>query len=822
MVAARKESVHGFDEEEELYEKIEAPKWVDFTTPSKCQPADDYEWFCLRAGCKQNHDEALDPATLSANFLRRVMEARSPIVRLGKDSRLLTPKAIAKCPLSAPAKAAKSRIPRWNDINRKKAPERVVRQLIPAAAEAAASPQHVTSAKAVTTPSHKKCQNTSGAFRSVRSSKVVISVKRHTKSAAKALVFHSPRKISKPAKQKSATPSRVHAETKKLEVGSEGNGSLAVGHLCKSSRCAANDPNYNTPVSVPLKTRLCARKLKTEQQGKAICLNPINPEVPPDVRNQHMHQQEHPFDEERIIDQNSVENEKKSGPQGSSDERSSGSVDMEIDGNSRHGSLEVCSEMKCSVRSERKERGEKLPAELAVGESDIQDNGVAESPHKKTSINLVKHDSGPSASGDGNESSLAETQAQINAVNVTKCSETRDTNCSHDLTSEVAECMAKCEHDKPHNQEPQVTLTPQKPTTKEGSMAENAAEKLEETTGITSVADNPKEKTLSKHQNEKRQGMNGSLKRSNKKRSANILIDIPIPDQDSERKDVTTQLSNMTLDDFDSDANKENTSTSANSNIISVNKSEKRLGKKIAYEIPKKILEIAREKVPQGSASATRMEHKTIKLTNPKPFRFRTNERGILREANLEKRQQQPEASLDAVKKQTDLLRQGKYYRQTEQCKNGSVRKTQTASNMKVVKSRYLASGKTRQQKMEMTTQQTHKLDGEKLLAENNMAEKVKDQTSQMHQKQEELIREAKPRKKWNASTLPEKGNCDANEGLILPKQQKVESFEVSTESACTNGRCCSRGKRHPTIPKAPNFHNTHIPKTCCAKKSAN
>lgn len=54
MVAARKESSCGSDEKEELYEKIEAPKWVDFTTPEKTQLANDYEWFCLRAGSYTN------------------------------------------------------------------------------------------------------------------------------------------------------------------------------------------------------------------------------------------------------------------------------------------------------------------------------------------------------------------------------------------------------------------------------------------------------------------------------------------------------------------------------------------------------------------------------------------------------------------------------------------------------------------------------------------------------------------------------------------------------------------------------------------------
>lgn len=34
---------------EDFYEKIEAPKFVDFTVPDRCPPNDRY-WFCLRVG----------------------------------------------------------------------------------------------------------------------------------------------------------------------------------------------------------------------------------------------------------------------------------------------------------------------------------------------------------------------------------------------------------------------------------------------------------------------------------------------------------------------------------------------------------------------------------------------------------------------------------------------------------------------------------------------------------------------------------------------------------------------------------------------------
>lgn len=36
--------------DEDFYEKIEAPKFVDLTAPDKCRPDDDRHWFCLRVG----------------------------------------------------------------------------------------------------------------------------------------------------------------------------------------------------------------------------------------------------------------------------------------------------------------------------------------------------------------------------------------------------------------------------------------------------------------------------------------------------------------------------------------------------------------------------------------------------------------------------------------------------------------------------------------------------------------------------------------------------------------------------------------------------
>ncbi|KAA8545712.1 hypothetical protein F0562_020837 [Nyssa sinensis] len=97
--------------DEEFYEKIEAPKFVDFTIPEPYRPDDRY-WFCLRVGCDQKHEEEMDSEAIYKNFVLRVMAARSPNIRLQKALNRKAPSTNARCPLSAPAKPSKPRMSR--------------------------------------------------------------------------------------------------------------------------------------------------------------------------------------------------------------------------------------------------------------------------------------------------------------------------------------------------------------------------------------------------------------------------------------------------------------------------------------------------------------------------------------------------------------------------------------------------------------------------------------------------------------------------------------------------------------------------------------
>ncbi|KAJ0879929.1 hypothetical protein HanRHA438_Chr10g0457151 [Helianthus annuus] len=97
-------------EDEEVFERIEAPKFVDFTKPYAFRTDDDRYWFCSRVGCDQKHEEEINHEEISKHFVFRVLAARSPNIKLTKT--LYNEHSRIKCPLSAPAKPSKPKIPK--------------------------------------------------------------------------------------------------------------------------------------------------------------------------------------------------------------------------------------------------------------------------------------------------------------------------------------------------------------------------------------------------------------------------------------------------------------------------------------------------------------------------------------------------------------------------------------------------------------------------------------------------------------------------------------------------------------------------------------
>ncbi|KAL8541674.1 hypothetical protein ACS0TY_002803 [Phlomoides rotata] len=229
--------------DEIFYEKIEAPKFVDFTVPDHYRPDDRY-WFCLRVGCNQKHEEEMDSEEIYKNFVLRVMAARSPNVRLRKAIERNGSRTPIKCPLSAPPKPPKPRLSRMaiiSSISKKMVDDkkRVAKPLLKNASTPVTKTKPVA-AKYLTTPRIKKSTSDQNIFRSVRNPKPVNVEAGKGRVVAKGLVFHSPKKAIKvKTSVELRTPiSKLCQGMNKLEISSQRKRTL--GCSSKSSKNSSN------------------------------------------------------------------------------------------------------------------------------------------------------------------------------------------------------------------------------------------------------------------------------------------------------------------------------------------------------------------------------------------------------------------------------------------------------------------------------------------------------------------------------------------------------------------------------------------------------
>ncbi|XP_073273388.1 uncharacterized protein [Primulina huaijiensis] len=221
--------------DEEFYEKLEAPKFVDFTVPDHFHPDDRY-WFCLRVGCDQKHEEEMDHEAIYKNFILRVMAARSPNARLrkalGNSSR--TP---IKCPMSAPPKSSKPRLAIISSISQKMDGEmkRIMKPPSKPGVTPMAKVKQIAS-KYLTTPRNKTKLSNPKSFRSVQNAKPGNIEVPKSRMVAKALVFHSPKKnIKVKTSFEQRTPlTKLCEHMNKLEITDQRKQHL-LGYSSKSS-----------------------------------------------------------------------------------------------------------------------------------------------------------------------------------------------------------------------------------------------------------------------------------------------------------------------------------------------------------------------------------------------------------------------------------------------------------------------------------------------------------------------------------------------------------------------------------------------------------
>ncbi|KAF3531296.1 hypothetical protein DY000_02038802, partial [Brassica cretica] len=245
--------------EEDFYENIEAPKFVDLTAPDHRPEGDDRYWFCSRVGCDQKHEEFMDSEAIYKNFVLRVMAARSPSVRLRKALYRKDFSVEPKCPNTVPAKPSRSRVSRLamissiphkaNNLRSKEV------KAIPTSKNATPKPKAVKGTmlssvphKALTERKKKQKMQSPAGFRSVQHPRTAAATRAtESRVVAKALVFGSPKKLVKLKRsvELSSSVKKLCRGMRKLDVESKRKG-LGVNNKVEAS---------TTPSKKPLRTR---------------------------------------------------------------------------------------------------------------------------------------------------------------------------------------------------------------------------------------------------------------------------------------------------------------------------------------------------------------------------------------------------------------------------------------------------------------------------------------------------------------------------------------------------------------------------------------
>ncbi|KAL7227488.1 hypothetical protein ACSBR1_022361 [Camellia fascicularis] len=693
VINNEEEEVDGDDEE--FYEKIEAPKFVDFTRPDRPRPDDRY-WFCLRVGCDQKHEEEMDPEAISRNFFLRVMAARSPNVRFQKALNRKASGMNKQCPLSAPAKPSKSRVvPRLaviSSISYKKidAKEKV-KPLSKLTSTPKAKAKQVA-AKYLTTPRNKKCLPNQNSFRSVQNSKPSSIAVPKNRIVAKALVFHSPKKaITIKTSSELCTPlTKICEGMKRLEITSQRKRML--GYVNKSSKDIRRNPNKPLPADPSRrKLRACKDKSKAKELLKPPNYKDRDTKSSRSVKRKSKGNLDKPCNS---MPKEAVENDLSS--------------DMELDMKSREGSV--------------------------LGTSRITEGNVYEE-------RLVTEKTSGSF-----ESSNSSQEEAIPCLEVEASTENSDKALS-DASGSKMNSLSNSE---------------------EGCLEENDCSE--------------------------------GIDQEKKTKSQSLGVGHEVEDMDSDDKENALG----TDGNRDVDPNKNRSARE----VLSKQETNK-ITKKVARALDKNLKEGL---VVVATGGAQGVKYKKPKPTNPKPFRLRTDERGILKETKLEGRIQ----SLGPQKetKTVSILPGGILQKRPGNADN---QKNRTSG---------LATPKGQVQQKTATIITPKK-------GSNSIQQKPISIPSRfMCQKSENCLRKPKssslqgqhirPKgvasmKQLNVIKETSSKASRSEEDVGEPSQSDTRVAKKAAISAAS--RSLSRGKRWPaTIPKEPNFQCVHVPKSCARK----
>ncbi|KAE9595042.1 hypothetical protein Lal_00041167 [Lupinus albus] len=712
--------------DDDFYEKIQAPKFVDLTAPDPRRSGDDRHWFCFRVGCDQQHEQELDSEAIYKNFVLRVMAARSPNLRLRKALKSRETSANLKCPNTAPPKPRVSRMALISSfshkINNNNAKVKHLSKKVPASSATpnAKVRQSPAVAKALTAPRNQKISNLEQ-FRTVQSKKAMNVVVPKSRVVAKALVFHSPKKV-KVVKAMSSielnTPMKALCSAmKKLEL---------YGAKKNEEGCSNTMPVASTRKQFrgrEVKSRvfdsLYSNNRKAPEANTVKCLKENK------VKSMLKRQVTMPHEEAENCD----------------------SSNMEIDDKSRGGSLERWHE---SVSS-----GGDITSLSRSNEEETKTNEGCENEERRNPIS--------------EEGKIPE------------------------VTQRKGEKYSMASGDKENEGE----LTENDNMTSEGSENQERRNPLSEKGRISEVTNRKGEENSRAFDNKENEGAHNE---NDDKESASA------PDE----------------------------------NIVMITN----------YDDPKKAFFGSKHeglrKTPKKSTSTLAgsqiVKYRKLKPTNPKPFKLRTDERGIHKEANLVKKDPLP------LKETTDkagkLIRKHQNIRRASELDTDNYSSSEEKSNQTTQgnPSGSIQSDNSNGKRHHRLYAKTpHRNPGVKLQKPNDMdnplehgekaAKRLNDnfnRKSQMMQHKVLRSRGALSRKKEKVlpatpcklSVIAEK---PSNSNILKPKEvEKPCDNDVSSPASKvvdSVSRPCSQRKRALTVPREPKFHSLHVPKSCITMK---
>ncbi|KAL3614404.1 hypothetical protein CASFOL_042478 [Castilleja foliolosa] len=633
-----------FEGDEEFYEEIEAPKFVDFTSPDHFCPDDRY-WFCHRVGCDQKHEEEMDSEAIYKKFVLRVMAARSPnIIRLRK---ILDRTASRKCPLSAPPKPSKPRLSKTalvSSFSKKTTDdkEKVVKP-VPKPRSTPLAKSKPVAAKYLTTPRNKKCIQNDNAFRSVQNPKPINTDVPKNRVVAKALVFQSPKK--KTVKVKTSvelrTPvSKLCQGMNKLEITSKLPKSLSKSRSSReinSCKVQRRPDETLSKYGKFIKSKINNGKLS---QHKALMKE----------ENQKLKQEEFelqkPKNEEKCLEQEVSDNS-----------RFQATTTNGQDNNNNNNNGDGNENVNSSSEGERLDENEFMDGDDNNKESMNEEKRLKQEVSDNSRSQATTNGQQNNNSGDMNEN-----------VNNSSEGERDENEFIMDGDDDNKENAAAIDENRMQGENPKqnerkvLAMNDQS-----GPVIKKVQRRPEKTLSKSEKSIRSKinvklsqQKALMKEENQKIKEEEFDLQKSTLEEKC---LELEVSDDNSRSQATTIGQENNNSGDgnenvnnscererdgnefMDGDDNNKENATAIDENRMQGENPKKNERKVLAMNdqsghARKKVTQEEDRKLKDGliSRSSTVVKLKKPKATNPKPFRLRTDERGILKETKLERR----------------------------------------------------------------------------------------------------------------------------------------------------------------------------------------